>query len=186
MNFNLQVKEILQETFILTGKIDDKKIINNLINIIKNTKDTLLSNNTNVKGHFTGFKSLVENEDFLNFLKIIQKEINIVYQNNFKIIDAWGNICRYGEEVLEHNHRETTAFCGILYLTENGPGTYFKEYNLLVNEEVGKFVLFHPYLCHSVAKLEKNIERISLAFNMNEIKSWENSSNIKWLNKNEI
>jgi hypothetical protein len=186
MNFNLQVKEISQETFILIGKINEKKIINNLINTIKNTKDNSLSNKTYVKGNFTGFKSLIENESFINFLKMIQKEIKIIYPNHFKITEAWGNICKQGDEIMEHNHKGVNAFCGILYLTENGPGTYFKEYDLLITEEIGKFVLFHPYLLHSVSKLEKNIERITLAFNIEEIKDWENVSNITWLNTNEI
>jgi len=78
MNFELQVKEVLKETFILTGKIKDKDIIDNLTYFVKNNKDNELSYKTNVKGHFTGFFSLVQNNDFLNFLKIIQPNIKII------------------------------------------------------------------------------------------------------------
>jgi len=186
MNFELKVKDILLETFILTGKIDNKDIINNLIHFIKNNKDNQLSYKTNVKGHFTGFNSLVENKDFINFLKIIQPQIKIIFQDNFQIQDAWGNICKCNEEVTEHDHGQISAFCGILYLSENGPGTYFKQYDLTINEEIGKYVLFHPKLLHNVKKIENNIERITLAFNMNVIKPWENTINMKWMNKNEI
>jgi hypothetical protein len=70
-----------------------------------------------------------------------------------------------------------------LYLTEGGPGTYFKEYDLLVEEEVGKYILFHPLLKHSVQKIENNIERITIAFNMNEVKTWEDYSQVAWVNK---
>jgi len=186
MNFELKVKDILLETFILTGKINNKNIINNLIHFIKNNKDEKLSYKTNVRGHFTGFDSLVENKDFINFLKEIQPQIKIIFLNNFIIHSAWGNICKFGEEVLEHSHGGTTAFCGILYLSEGGPGTYFKEYDLLVEEKIGKYVLFHPKLFHKVEKITTDLERITVAFNMNKVKSWDDCTNVKWVNKNEI
>jgi len=186
MNFELKVKEISLDTYVLIGKINDKDIINNLIYFVKNNKDEKLSYNTNVKGHFTGFKSLIQNKDFLNFLKIIQPNIKIVYKDNFIIQDVWGNLCKINEEVTEHDHGGITGFCGILYLTDNGPGTYFKEHDLLIKEEIGKYVLFHPLLKHNVKKIENDIERITIAFNMNQFKEWENVSDIKWINKNDI
>jgi hypothetical protein len=183
MNFDLKVKDIFLETFIITGKIDNKEIIDELINFVKNNKNEKLSYQTHVKAHFTGFKSLVENIHFHNFLKIIQPYIKIIYPRNFTIHDAWGNICKQNEEVTEHNHKGVSAFCGILYLSNDGPGTYFKQYDLLVNEEIGKFVLFHPILQHSVKKIEKDQERITVAFNMFEVKNWEDTSNTTWVNK---
>ena len=185
MNFELKAKDISFETYILTGKIYDKEILNNLIKFIKDNKNNELSHKTNVKGYFTGFQSLTENINFLNFIKLIQKHIHIIYQNNFKVHAAWGNICEKDGEVIEHAHNDTTAFCGILYLSEGGPGTYFKQYDLTINEEIGKFVLFHPYLLHSVQKIKEDIERITVAFNINQIKSWDDLSKIKWAN-NEI
>ena len=65
MNFELKVKELSIETFLLIGKIYDKQLINNLINFVKNNKDEKLSYQTLVKAHFTGFKSLVQNTDFI-------------------------------------------------------------------------------------------------------------------------
>jgi len=172
MNFELKVRELPIETFLLIGKIYDKQLINNLINFVKNNKDENLSYQTIVKAHFTGFKSLIQNTDFINFLTIIQPTIKIIYNRNFIIEDAWGNLCKKNEEVIEHNHEGITAFCGILYLTEGGPGTYFKGYDLNIEEEIGKYVLFHPLLLHSVKKIENDIERITVAFNMNKLKPW--------------
>ena len=183
MNYELKVKEILKETYILIGKINNKELIKNLIEVVKKNKDENLSYKTNVKGHFTGFRSLVQNNQFITFLENIQKNIKIIYQDNFIIQDAWGNICKRGGEVTEHAHADITGFCGVLYLTEGGPGTYFKEYNLLIEEEVGKYILFHPILKHSVKKIENDIERITIAFNMNETKAWENYSQVTWVNK---
>lgn len=176
MNFQLNVKEILKETFILTGKIDNEQLIKNLITFVKNNKDDGLSYKTHVKGHFTGFKKLIQNENFLNFLKIIQPNIKIVYKHNFIIQDAWGNLCKINEEVTEHDHKGVTGFCGILYLTDDGPGTYFREYDLLIKEEIGKYILFDPLLKHSVQKIENDIERITIAFNMQATKDWEDYS----------
>jgi hypothetical protein len=183
MNFELKVKEIIKDTFIFTSKINNKDIINNLINFVKNNKDKELSYETNVKAHFTGFKSLIENKDFLNFLKKIQPQIKIVYSDNFVISEAWGNLCKKGEEVVEHSHVGVSGFCGILYLTDGGPGTYFKEYDLLIEEEIGKFILFHPLLNHCVKKIENEVERITVAFNMEQFKSWQKNDNIMWVNK---
>jgi hypothetical protein len=183
MNFKLKVKEILKETYILTGKINNEHLIKNLIEFVRKTKDDKLSYKTNVKGHFTGFKSLIQNNYFITFLKDIQPQIKIIYPDNFIISEAWGNICKKGEEVTEHDHSAVDGFCGILYLTEGGPGTYFKEYDLLIKEEIGKYILFHPLLKHSVQKIENNIERITIAFNMNQIKQWEDYSETIWVNK---
>jgi hypothetical protein len=186
MNCELKIKEINLDTFILTGKVFDKKIFNNLIEKIKKTKDDKLSYKTHVRGHITGFECFIKDENFYDFLKLIQPYIRIIYQNNFTIHDAWGNICKYNEEVTEHNHEGITGFCGILYLTGNGPGTYFKQHDLLIEEEIGKFILFHPMLLHSVSKITNNEERITLAFNMNRVKEWADLSEATWVNKNEI
>jgi len=186
MNFELKIKEIPLQNFLLTSKINNKEIINNLIYFIKNNKNEELSYKTFVKGHFTGFKSLIENKDFHSFLKIISPQIKFIYNENFEIFDAWGNICRYGEEVVEHDHHRNTAFCGILYLSEGGPGTYFKDYDITIEEEIGKYVLFHPNLIHKVKKIEKNIERITLAFNMNRFNVNCYSKDIKPIIINDI
>jgi hypothetical protein len=174
MNFELKVKDIPVETFLLVGEIKEDKILNNLIKFVRENKDEHLSYKTHVKGHFTGFDKLNSNEDFLNFIVAIKDNIKNICKNNFSIKHVWGNICKNNEEVTEHNHLGTNAFCGILYLTEGGPGTYFKDYDFTVEEKIGRYVLFHPYLFHSVKKIEKDLERITIAFNMDVITSWDN------------
>jgi hypothetical protein len=184
MNINLSLKNITIQTFILTGKIEDKNILNNLKNYIKNVEIKNLIKDTHVKGSMTGFKSLIHNEDFHKFITLIREEIKLIYKDNFIIQDVWGNICKKNEKITEHHHNGITAFCGILYLTEGGSGTFFKQYDLLIKEEVGRYVLFHPMLLHSVEDIKDDIERISLAFNMNDVKSWDYDQDIKWINKN--
>jgi hypothetical protein len=180
MNFNLIVKELTLDTFVLIGKINNQKIVNNLIEFVKNNEDKELSHKTSVTGKFTGFDSLINNKDFLEFISLIKNEIKVINsEQSFFIKDAWGNLCNHNEEVKEHNHPGTNGFCGILYLTKGGPGTYFKEYDLTIEEEIGKFVLFNPLLYHSVKKIEKNMERVTIAFNVQNVKSWEDTSNYK-------
>jgi len=188
MNLNLSIKDKKINTFILTGKINDEKIINNLINFVKNNEDKELYNVTNVKGNFTGFKSGIANEDFHLFLKLIQPAIRAIFQDDFIIFEAWGNILKKGGEVLEHDHAGITGFSGIIYLSNNGPGTYFKEHDLIIEEELGKFVLFHSHLRHSVKKIESDIERITFAFNCSKVTPWspDKKQKINWINKNEI
>jgi hypothetical protein len=186
MNYNLIVKDKILETYILTSKIYDNDLINNLINLVKEKKDNELSYKTHVKGHFTGFNSLNNNTHFVNFLKLIQPTIYLIYKNDFIISEAWGNMIKKGEEVTEHDHGDM-AFCGILYLSDGGPGTYFRDHNLTINEEKGKFVLFHSSLLHSVQKINQEIERITIAFNMRSIKPWDTKNQFEWVNKkNEI
>ena len=180
VNYELKNKDVFLKTFLLIGKINDKKIINNLIDFIKiNKKD--LTNKTHVQGGFTGFESLTNNENFIDFLKNIKEQINVVYKENFIIRDAWGTYSRLNEEITEHNHAGVDGFCGILYLTKGGPGTYFRDYDLLIEEEVGKYVLFHPILKHRVEKITANIERFTVAFNMVKMMNWENYENVKWI-----
>lgn len=183
MNFELKVKDISIETFLLVGEIKEDKILNNIINFVKENKDESLSHKTHVKGHFTGFDKLNLNEDFLNFIKLIERSIKNICKSSFFVKNAWGNICKNNEEISEHNHKGVSAFCGILYLTEGGPGTYFKDYDLTIEEKKGRYVLFHPMLLHSVKKIENNLERITVAFNMDEIHSWDKLENYKQLIK---
>jgi hypothetical protein len=181
MNFNFIYKDIMVPTFMLTGEINDYEITQNLKNKILNFKDekNLI---TNVKGLFTGFNYFVENIDFHNFIKSIKNEINFIFKENFTITNAWGNLLKKNGEVIEHNHRGVSGFCGILYLSSDGPGTYFKDYDITVQEKVGRFVLFSPLLVHKVEKTDKDVERITLAFNANLAKPWENNEDFKKIN----
>ena len=179
MNFELKVKEVPLETYLLTSEIEDMDIINNLKKDIESMNlDT--KKETPVKASFTGWNSLNHNKNFHDFLKLIKPKMKTIFKNEFYIHESWANICSNQEEVAEHNHRGVTAFCGVLYLTEGGPGTYFSELNYTVEEKVGRFILFHPYLYHKVIKLNNDLRRITVAFNMNELSTWlKSNDNIK-------
>lgn len=179
IDLNFKLKDISVETFIVTGQFDDLEIIKNLKNKIKEkVKESSLNYKTNVKGLFSGFDSFKQDDDFCKFILSIKKAIKCISNYNFSITDCWGNILKKNDEVIEHNHAKTD-FCGILYLTENGPGTYFPQYDFTINEKIGRFILFSPILKHSVKKIEEDMERYTLAFNADRINDWDNFKNIK-------
>lgn len=174
-------KPMLLNTFILINEIEEISLIDKLIEISrKHLPDSVISNLTNVKAQHTNFHSLNLCPEFHEFLKKIKKDIFKIYPLNFSIDSAWTNF--YGktktDHAQEHSHNGTTAFCGILYCTDGpGPGTYFSQYDLNVKEKKGRFILFHPLLLHSVQEFNYQSERITIAFNMNEVKSWDYANN---------
>jgi len=178
-------KKIELDTFILINEINDFELIDKLIIDVKEgVKKSKINRKTNVKGEHTEFDYLILNLNFHKFLKLIQPSIYKIYQKNFVVKNVWGNIYKENDYAQIHSHPDS-VFCGILYCTDGpGPGTYFNQYDLNIKEKKGKFVLFHPILFHSVSKINKDIERITCAFNMYAIKEWDNPQNKKWVNKN--
>jgi len=176
-------KKIELDTYILINEIDDFKLIDNLIeDVRKGIKLSTLNRVTNVKGDHTDFKYLVKNNNFHKFLKMIQPSIYKIYQQNFLLKDVWGNIYKKNDYAVPHTH-EDSGFCGVLYCTDGpGPGTYFNQYDLTVEEKKGRFVLFHPKLLHEVKPYTQGEERITIAWNfsaLNDYGDYQNTYFIK-------
>jgi len=168
------ITQIKKEVFLLEGVYKNTRVLKSLKDKIKeNTKNSKVGK-TNVVAKTTSFFFLRKDPDFVTFITDIRKDINKIYPYDFIIVDAWGNAYKKGQYAKEHTHIEASAFCGILYLTNSGPGTYFSELDLTVKEKEGKYVLFTPMLKHSVKKYGGKEERITAAFNMNECKPWIN------------
>lgn len=163
-------KKIKKEVFMLEGIFKDIKLINNLKNKIIQETNTNEIQQRNVLGKSTNYQFFINDADFITFIKSIKNEINKIYPFSFIIREAWGNVYNKNDYANEHTHIDTTAFCGIFYLSDKGPGTYFPELKITIKEKIGKFVLFSPILKHSVKKCKSN--RITLAFNMDECKPW--------------
>lgn len=180
-------KKVELDSYILINEINDFELIDKLILDVKEgVKTSTISGKTNVKGEHTNFGYLTVNSNFHKFLKLIQPSIYKIYQKNFVVRDAWGNIySKEGHYANCHNHGESSAFCGILYCTNGpGPGTYFNQYDLLIPEKKGKFVLFSPILYHEVHPFKYIKDRITIAFNFMETKSFDNYDNAYFINKN--
>jgi hypothetical protein len=172
-------QEIKTNTFILIGELNNDVLINSLIKDVKEQiekEQNMHSYTTEVKALTTGFHSLREHPNIINFFHKIKSSIFKIYKKKFFINDAWGNI--YSKPNIDfardHNHMQTSAFCCIIYLTDGpGPGTLFNEYDLIVPEKKGRFVLFHPLLVHEVKPYPYTKERITIACNLHEAKPWK-------------
>jgi hypothetical protein len=151
---------------IIVGQYDDQKNLNSLKEKIINAEKNL-SYKTNVRGEMTDFKYFNQDSDFHQFLQNITENIFLLKDTAFTIDDSWGNIySKEGDYALAHDHRSATVASGILYFNNEGPGTYFQEYDLTVNEKIGRYVIFHPKLLHEVKKYNYTSKRITLAFNL--------------------
>jgi hypothetical protein len=79
---------------------------------------------------------------------------------------AWGNILQNNDEVKLHSH-QPALLSGILYLTENGPGTNFPDFNMVLKEKIGKIVFFNSEINHFVQKTNLIEKRYTISFNLN-------------------
>ena len=176
-------KKIELDTFILIGEINDFNLIDELIKDVKEgVKTSSVSRKTNVTGEHT---HLILNVKFHEFLKKIQPSIYKVYQENFTVKEVWGNIFSCENDFAFTHSHANSAFCGILYCTEGpGPGTYFNQYDLTVEEKKGRFVLFHPRLLHEVKPYQYKKERITIAWNFGATRPWDDLSQAYFIRNN--
>ncbi len=171
-------KKIEIDTYILVGEIYNFDLIDSLIKDVREgVKTSKICRKTNVKGENTEFNYLVSNPSFHKFLKIIQPSIYKIYKRNFIIKNVWGNIYKENDFTEVHTH-DDSGFCGILYCTDGpGPGTYFNQYDLLVKEKKGRFVLFHPDLFHEVKPFDYKSDRITIAWNFSKVDNYGEYTN---------
>mgnify|MGYP001201547632 CR=1 FL=1 len=168
MDFDIHIKPLEKDSFVLIGRINDPDLIHKLkSDITMGTKRTSNSNyKTNVMGKMTNFKYLNTNTNLIKFLDLIRPMFKKVFTRKIELKDSWGNILGKNDYVYMHNHHPSSV-SGILYLTENVsfPKTYFPLYNMHIEPEVGKFVLFDPLLEHEVPKNKSSQKRYTLIFN---------------------
>ena len=83
----------------------------------------------------------------------------------------WFNVAGVGEITGLHDHAHLSILSGVLYLqAEEGSGDlYFRKEginDLNLRPEVGKMVIFPPFLKHGVHSNDSRKDRISFAFNL--------------------
>ena len=83
----------------------------------------------------------------------------------------WFNIARKGEKTGMHEHAHFSSLSGVIYLqADKGCGDlYFTKEcvdDLTICPEVGKLIIFPPFLRHGVHTNESSRDRISFAFNL--------------------
>jgi len=170
-------KEIKTPTNILVAECKNMDLIKTLIKEVKfNMK--FKKEMPAVNAESTSYEALVKSKNLLKFIETNVKAFKKYYPGfGFTIVDAWGNIYKNKKHYCKpHNHYGSTGFSAIIYLTDGpGPGTYFKQYNLLIKEKKGRFILFNPLLEHEVNHYDYKKERITIAFNCNQAIDFDNS-----------
>ena len=152
-------------------KIDDITYIENLKKEVKKNVNSNFSYKTNVKGKMTDWSY------FSNKNNIFKKVEDLLFE--YKIYQAWGTILNKGDYVVEHDHTCTNLtnfyinISGVIYLTDVGPGTYFKEFNKTIKPEIGKIIVFNSEYRHAVEKYDKNEDRITIGFNGRRKEAYE-------------
>jgi hypothetical protein len=172
--YKLEVAKIEQWLFLLEYQFKNLDFVDILKKEIDN-KVGILDYKTNVKGQMTKFDEFINNQIFNNLLKECLYFSNVLNIKDSRLTCAWGNILKKGGEVKLHKHNPA-IISGVLYLTEGGPGTYFPEFNKTVEEKIGKIVFFSGSSIHQVLPYTLNKNRYTIAFNLNEIKPWENET----------
>ena len=182
MDFNLKKLKVQKDVFVLTGKIKNEKLLTNLKKYIIQESSIIYKEGSNVHSERTDFKALINNDEFFGFLKEAKDTITHAWPYDFNVFDAWGCVYKDPSDFrMRHNHLGTTAFSGIIYLGNEGPGTFFPELNLTVKEEFGKFVIFTPMLDHEVSRYQYKKPRVIAAFNCDDHKYATNPKTTKVL-----
>jgi len=149
------------------------KNLNNIENLKRKIDQNvgIFDYKTNVKGKMTNYDLFIKDFNFLTILKELEDEVLKYYNyKNYYLYNAWGNILEKNDEIIEHHHisyNEGYPYCtGIIYLTENGSGTYFKQFNKTISEKIGKVALFSMEAIHSVPKHIKDEKRYTISFDL--------------------
>lgn len=164
--FDLHIKPLVRDSYVLEGRIEDKELLTNLKkDIDKGIKKENNNYQTNVQGKMTSFKYFNNNKNFEKFIRYVEPCFKKVSRHDLQIHDSWGNILEADDYVRPHDH-VASLLSGILYLS-NGEGTHFHDFNKYITAEEGKFVLFDPIITHEVKPSKLRQKRYSIAFNFN-------------------
>lgn len=97
-----------------------------------------------------------------------------------RMIESWANIAKTGQYQEQHDHigRTFTIFCGVYYpQLEEGEKLMFhtpyriiglldpKKINVAINLKPNRLILFPAYLEHSFGPRQREVDKVSIAFN---------------------
>ena len=162
-----------KKIFLIEYQLNDLSFVEDFKNLIDNNISEL-SYKTNVKGKMTQWNTFVNNKDFQKIILNSADIIKYFVADGAYCDNAWGNKLENDDEVISHHHvGSDTTMSGILYLTEDGPGTYFKDFNKTIKEKIGKLVFFSPEAYHGVSKSNLNKTRYTLSFNFKKLNEFK-------------
>jgi|TARA_R110000822_G_scaffold310170_1_gene441712 hypothetical protein len=121
------------------------------------------------------FQPWKHNRDDFDLIRhlISNKASQMVNKSLFARKDIWGlhytgdlNYCHY------HNHGKFNGYAGVLYLEadEDCGQLHFPEYDIYVEPEPNRIILFDPRIKHGVMpNLDQSSNRVAIAFNVDVI-----------------
>lgn len=145
------------------------------INKIKKNIDKNISYRTNVRNNMTDWGCFANDVAMQNVFANTDFLLSILKLPTLKLNDCWGTWSSKYVETYPHKHTPS-IMSGILYLTEGGPGTFFPQFNINIEEKIGKLVFFHGETLHMVKKHKLKKDRFLISFNFNELKAWEDNN----------
>lgn len=131
--------------------------------------------NTNVKANMTSYKELLQHKDYGLFMKKSLQYLNIIYKLRsphpdqrirYDFMDLWGMRHKKGNSTLLHTHAQT-GWSGAFYF-KLPDTTYmnFPDFDTFQQLQENTLYLFPGLIKHSVPKHTHDIDRVSLAFNI--------------------
>jgi len=140
------------------------------INKINQNINTDLSFTTNVKGHMTDWRLFEKDENFLRLLSQIHQENNLDFDNDLKLVDAWGIKMEEGCQTIKHNHIEN-SISGSFYLNDCDNKIFFPQLKLEIPIEKNTCIFFSSILEHYTTPIKKDT-KYAIVFNFNEKRDW--------------
>ena len=153
-------------------KINDMKMLNNIIKDIKKAKKS--EEVTHVKAATTDWTFLFKKNSIKKFLN--------KYLKDYHIYEIWGNMYKKGDYAVNHNHiplfPDARYFnvSGVLFLTDTKTPLNFTDFLKKYVGKKGDLLLFKPDTMHSVDSVLDN-ERITLSFNGRRKEDYEKEEN---------
>jgi len=138
------------------------------------TEKDEMNHQTNVKANMTGYKKLIEDDDFNFVHKKIMETIAIVFKlrvpsGNQKIkltmIDSWGMRHKQGENTATHVHTVSWATAFYLYVPHE-TNMFFEEYYSWIPLTTNSLVFFQGFTKHAVNEHIGDQDRLSMASNI--------------------
>jgi len=170
----------INSIYIIHNFLDDLSFLKTLENRIDNyTKEDEMAQQTNVKATMTTYDKLLNDEEFNKINIKILETLRFIYtlrtphpedKLSFSMVDCWG--MRHKKNNYTVNHIHGTTFSGAFYIKVPSPTEiFFEDFFKSVDLKDNMLLLFPGLTKHSVGKHQGDIDRLSMAFNINIFKN---------------
>jgi len=166
----------INSIYIIHNFLEDLDFLKTLENRIDNhTKEDEMAQQTNVKATMTTYKKLLNDEQFNKINIKILETLRFIYtlrtptpdeKMSFNMFDCWG--MRHKKNNYTVNHIHGSLFSGAFYIRVPSPTEmFFEDFFKSVVLKDNMLLLFPGFSKHAVGEHQGDIDRLSMAFNIN-------------------